>query len=54
MSMARWTMETALNCGAHGWTMIAALATTYGVLLLCAAALIKYLFFGNRPTQAAT
>lgn len=41
-------MNSVLDCGANGWLMIAAAATTYGVLILGGAALAKYLFFGNR------
>jgi hypothetical protein len=46
-------MQSALNCGPHGWAMIASMITIYGVLALGGAALIKYLFFAKRePTTA--
>ena len=47
-------METALNCGANGWLMIAGGVVTYGVLALAGAALIKYLFFADRGSAAVT
>ena len=46
-------MNTLLDCGANGWLMTAAAATTYGVLALGGAALAKYLFFGNRGSATA-
>ena len=46
-------MQSALNCGLHGWTMIASMITVYGVLALGGAALIKYLFFSKRTPAAA-
>lgn len=46
-------MQSALNCGPHGWVMIASMITAYGVLALGSAALIKYLFFSKRGAVAA-
>lgn len=46
-------MQSALNCGPHGWAMIASMVTVYGVLALGGAALIKYLFFTKREPAAA-
>ncbi|MFM9848053.1 MAG: hypothetical protein ACKVP3_12940 [Hyphomicrobiaceae bacterium] len=40
-------METVLNCGPHGWAMIASAAFAYGLLALAGAALIKYIFFAK-------
>lgn len=46
-------MDTALNCGANGWLMIAGGVVTYGLLALAGAALIKYLFVAGRTGAAA-
>lgn len=46
-------MQSALNCGPHGWAMIASMITVYGVLALGGAALIKYLFFTKRDPAGA-
>lgn len=46
-------MMTAMSeCGSHGWLMLIGTALIYGVLGLAGAALIKYLFFTNRPRTA--
>ena len=46
-------MESMIDCGAHGWLMIAAGVVTYGVLALAGAALVKYLFFAGRGSATA-
>jgi len=46
-------MESVLTCGADSWIMIAGVVLTYGVLALAGAALIKHLFFADRPRTAA-
>lgn len=46
-------MQSALNCGPHGWAMLASMIMVYGVLALGGAALIKYLFFSKRGAAAA-
>ena len=44
-------MDGILNCGTNGWLMLAASAIAYGVLILIAAALVKFLFFANGATR---
>ena len=44
-------MNGMMNCG---WAMMASGLVTFGVLGLAGAALVKYLFFANRGTTAAT
>ena len=39
-----------MNCG---WLMIAGGVVVYGVLILAGAALVKYLFFGDKSDKAA-
>jgi hypothetical protein len=46
-------MNAALECTSHGWAMIAAGILTIGVVALSGAALVKYLFFRDRPAAAA-
>ena len=46
-------MDSILTCDTGGWPMIAAGVITYGVLALASAALVKYLFFGDRAHSAA-
>lgn len=46
-------METVLNCVPHTWAMTASMIAAYSVLVLGAAALIKYLFF-TRPSEKTT
>ena len=41
-------MIDTLTCGANGWLILAAGVLTYGTLALAGAALMKYLFFGDR------
>jgi hypothetical protein len=43
-------MTSMMNCGSHGWLMIAGGLATYGVLALAGAALVKYLFFAGSST----
>jgi hypothetical protein len=43
-------MNSMMNCG---WLMMAGGLVVSGVLVLAGAALIKYLFFGDRGTTAA-
>jgi hypothetical protein len=39
-----------MDCGSHGWMMVAGGVLFYGVLALTGAALVKYIFFeGRRP-----
>jgi hypothetical protein len=45
-------MNTAFECASHGWPMIAAGILTFGVLALSGAALVKYIFFNDRPAAA--
>ena len=45
-------LDSVLSCSTGGWFMIAAGITTYGVLALAGAALIKHLFFANRSSAA--
>jgi hypothetical protein len=47
-------MDSVLYCGSGGWFMNAAGVATYGLMALAGAALIKYLFFANRGSPAAT
>lgn len=46
-------MDSVLNCGADSWLMITAGIVTYGVIGLAGAALVKYLFFGQRSHATA-
>jgi hypothetical protein len=46
--MEQMTMDSVFNCGTSGWLMIASGVITFGVLALAGAALIKYLFVGER------
>jgi hypothetical protein len=46
-------MNTALECTSHGWPMIAGGIAVLTVVALSGAALVKYLFFGDRPSAAA-
>jgi hypothetical protein len=46
-------MDSVLYCDTSGWLMIAAGVITFGVLALAGAALVKYLFFGNRARSVA-
>ena len=41
-------MNGLMDCGAHGWMMIAGSVLFYGVLALAGAALVKYIFFEGR------
>ncbi len=43
-------MNGMMNCG---WLMITGGVVVYGVLILAGAALIKYLFFGDKSNRAA-
>jgi hypothetical protein len=43
-------MNGLMECGSHGWLMIAGGALFYGVLALAGAALVKYIFFEGRRT----
>lgn len=45
-------MDSVLNCTADGWLMTAGVILIYGVLALAGAALIKYLFVGERERAA--
>ena len=45
-------MDGLLNCGANGWLMAAGGIIAYGVLILAAAALVKFLFFAGRRSAA--
>ncbi len=45
-------MDSVLNCTNGGWFMVAAGITTYALLALAGAALIKYLFFANRRSTS--
>lgn len=45
-------MNTLMNCGSHGWFMIAGGVLLYGVLALAGAALVKYIFFAGRSGTA--
>jgi hypothetical protein len=45
-------MDGVLNCSGDGWLMIAGVVMIYSVLALAGAALIKHLFFADRPTAA--
>jgi hypothetical protein len=45
-------MDSVLNCTGDGWLMAAGVTLTYGVLALAGAALIKYLFVGERERAA--
>ena len=46
-------MNTAYECAANGWPMIAGGIAVMALLALAGAALVKYLFFGDRPSSAA-
>jgi hypothetical protein len=42
-------MGSVLNCGSDGWLMLASGIAINGLLALGGAALVKYLFFADRP-----
>lgn len=46
-------MTSALECASNGWPMIVGGIAVLGVLALSGAALVKYLFFSDRPAAAA-
>jgi hypothetical protein len=46
-------MNSALECVSNGWPMIVGGILVFGVLALSGAALVKYIFFSDRPTAAA-
>jgi hypothetical protein len=48
--MEQGIMDSVLNCGTHGWLMIASVVLIY---TLGSAALVKYLFFTGRGTATA-
>jgi hypothetical protein len=50
--MEWFMMDTAYECAANGWPMIAGGIAVLTVLALSGAALVKYLF-GDRPSAAA-
>lgn len=41
-------MDNVMNCGSHGWFMLASGLLISGVLVLAGAALVKFLFFSGR------
>ncbi len=45
-------MNGLMQCGSHGWLMIAGGFLTFGVLALAGSALIKYLFLDGRRTAS--
>ncbi|WP_162917435.1 hypothetical protein [Dongia deserti] len=45
--------NTAFECAANGWPMIAGGIALLALLALSGAALVKYLFLGDRPSAAA-
>ena len=44
--------NTAFECAANGWPMVAGGIAVLAVLALSGAALVKYLFFSDRPSAA--
>jgi hypothetical protein len=46
-------MNTAFECAANGWPMIAGGIAVLALLALSGAALVKYLFFSDRSSAAA-
>lgn len=46
-------MNTAYECAANGWLMIAGGIAVLALLALSGAALVKYLFFSDRGPAAA-
>ena len=51
--MEQFMMNTAVECAAHGWPMVAGGIAVLAVLALSGAALVKYLFFADRHSAAA-
>lgn len=43
-------MNGLMECGSHGWLMVASGVLFYGVLALAGTALVKYIFFEGRRT----